>query len=121
MVLGQVQTEEKSNEITAIPALLDLIDGKSALVTIDAAGTQVAIAQRIVDNGGDYLLAVKANQPTLHESMVNHFEGIGRMYNKFDQAETHDPLTVARRFGASPSDMLSRRSPAPSDGPSSRR
>ncbi len=90
VVLGQVQTEEKSNEITAIPALLDLIDIKSTLVTIDAAGTQVAIAQKIVDRGGDYLLAVKANQPTLHEWMVRHFEGIGRVYNKFEKAETHD-------------------------------
>jgi predicted transposase YbfD/YdcC len=90
VVLGQVQTEEKSNEITAIPALLDLIDVKSALVTIDAAGTQVAIAEKIVEHGGDYLLAVKGNQPTLHQAMKDHFEGIGRMYNKFEQAETHD-------------------------------
>jgi predicted transposase YbfD/YdcC len=90
VVLGQVQTEEKSNEITAIPKLLDLIDVKSTLVTIDAAGTQVEIAQKIVDQGGDYLLAVKGNQPTLHQAMVRHFEGIGRVYNKFERAETHD-------------------------------
>jgi predicted transposase YbfD/YdcC len=90
VVLGQVQTEEKSNEITAIPALLDLIDVKSTLVTIDAAGTQVEIAQKIVDQGGDYLLAVKGNQPTLHQAMVRHFEGIGRFYNRFDVAETYD-------------------------------
>jgi predicted transposase YbfD/YdcC len=90
VVLGQVQTQEKSNEITAIPALLDLIDVKSTLVTIDAAGTQVEIAQKIVDQGGDYLLAVKGNQPTLHQAMVRHFEGIGRYYNRFDVAETHD-------------------------------
>jgi predicted transposase YbfD/YdcC len=90
VVLGQVQTEEKSNEITAIPALLDLIDIKSTLVTIDAAGTQTAIAQKIVDQGGDYLLAVKGNQPTLHEAMFRHFDGIGRLYNKFDVAETND-------------------------------
>jgi predicted transposase YbfD/YdcC len=90
VVLGQVQTAEKSNEITAIPALLDLIDIKSTLVTIDAAGTQTAIAQKIVDQGGDYLLAVKGNQPTLHEAMRRHFGGIGRLYNKFEVAETHD-------------------------------
>jgi predicted transposase YbfD/YdcC len=90
VVLGQVQTAEKSNEITAIPALLDLIDVKSTLVTIDAAGTQVEIAQKIVDQGGDYLLAVKGNQPTLHEAMVRHFEGIGRFYNKFEVAKTDD-------------------------------
>jgi len=56
VVLGQVQTEEKSNEIPAIPALLDLIDVKSTLVTIDAAGTQVEIAQKIVVIGGRYTL-----------------------------------------------------------------
>jgi predicted transposase YbfD/YdcC len=90
VVLGQVKTEDKSNEITAIPVLLDMIDVSSTLVTIDAAGTQTAIAQKIVDNGGDYLLAVKGNQPTLHESMVRHFEGIGHLYNKFETAQTDD-------------------------------
>jgi predicted transposase YbfD/YdcC len=90
VVLGQVQTEEGSNEITAIPALLDLIDVKATLVTIDAAGTQVEIAQKIVDHGGDYLLAVKANQPTLQQSMALHFLGVGRLYNKFKRAEFHD-------------------------------
>ena len=90
VVLGQVKTEEKSNEITAIPTLLDLIEIKSSLVTIDAAGTQTAIAQKIVDQGGDYLLTVKGNQPTLHEQMVQHFEGVGRLYNKFEHAQTHE-------------------------------
>ncbi len=90
VVLGQVKTDEKSNEITAIPTLLDLIEVKSSLVTIDAAGTQLAIAEKIVDKGGDYLLTVKGNQPTLHDRMVQHFEGVGRFYNKFERAETHD-------------------------------
>lgn len=90
VVLGQVKTDEKSNEITAIPALLDMIDIKSTLVTIDAAGTQTAIAEKIVDKGGDYLLAVKGNQPTLHAAMIEHFTGIGTLYNKFTTAETHE-------------------------------
>jgi predicted transposase YbfD/YdcC len=90
VVLGQVNTEGGSNETTAIPALLDLIEIKSSLVSIDAAGTQTAIAQKILDKGGDYLLAVKGNQPTLHEQMIQHFEGIGRLYNKFTRAETHE-------------------------------
>lgn len=90
VVLGQVKTEEKSNEITAIPALLDLIDVKSSLVTIDAAGTQTAIAEKIVEKGGDYLLAVKGNQPTLHNAMIQHFEGTGRFCNKFATAETNE-------------------------------
>ena len=75
VVLGQVKTEDKSNEITAIPELLDFIDVKAALVSIDAAGTQTAIADKIVDKGGDYLLAVKGNQPTLHGALIEHFAG----------------------------------------------
>ena len=62
VVLGQVKTEEKSNEITAIPELLKLLDIKDAIVTIDAMGCQVKIAQQIVDQKGNYLLAVKGNQ-----------------------------------------------------------
>jgi predicted transposase YbfD/YdcC len=90
VVLGQVKTDEKSNEITAIPELLDLIDVKRALVTIDAAGAQTSIAEKIVEKGGDYLLAVKANQPTLYASMNEHFLGVGRFINKFDFAESAD-------------------------------
>jgi predicted transposase YbfD/YdcC len=67
--LGEVAVEGKSNEITAIPELLKLLDLKGALVTIDAIGCQKAIAQQIVDKGGDYLLAVKANQEHLLEDI----------------------------------------------------
>jgi predicted transposase YbfD/YdcC len=63
--LGQVAVDAKSNEITAIPALLELLDLHGALVTIDAMGCQKAIAQKIVDQGGDYALTVKDNQPHL--------------------------------------------------------
>jgi predicted transposase YbfD/YdcC len=63
--LGQVAVDEKSNEITAIPALLDLLDLNGALVTIDAMGCQKAIAQKIIDQGGDYILTVKENQEHL--------------------------------------------------------
>jgi predicted transposase YbfD/YdcC len=66
MVFGQVSVEEKSNEITAIPKLLALMDLKGAVVTIDAMGTQREVAKLVVDGGGDYLLPVKDNQPTLH-------------------------------------------------------
>jgi predicted transposase YbfD/YdcC len=67
--LGEVAVEGKSNEIKAIPELLKLLDLKGALVTIDAIGCQKAIAQQIVDKGGDYLLAVKANQEHLLEDI----------------------------------------------------
>lgn len=71
MVLGQVKTDEKSNEITAIPELIDLLDIKDCLVTIDAMGCQTDIAKKIVLNGGDYLFQVKANQPKLLEAFEN--------------------------------------------------
>lgn len=74
VVLGQVKVDGKSNEITAIPMLLDLLDIRGALVTIDAAGTQTEIAEKIVDKGADYLLALKANQPTLHASVNAYFD-----------------------------------------------
>jgi predicted transposase YbfD/YdcC len=71
--LGCVAVEEKSNEITAIPELLKLIELSGAIVTIDAMGCQVEIAEAIVAGGGDYILAVKGNQPTLHEGIAEHF------------------------------------------------
>lgn len=67
LALGQVATEEKSNEITAIPVLLEQIDLKQSLVTIDALGCQKEIAEQINAGKGAYVLAVKENQPTLHE------------------------------------------------------
>lgn len=71
--LGQLATEEKSNEITAIPALLDQLDVSGAIVTIDALGCQKAVAERIVAAGGDYVLAVKGNQRTLHKALREFF------------------------------------------------
>lgn len=73
VVLGQVKTDAKSNEITAIPTLLDLLEIKGCLVTIDAMGCQRKIAKKIVDKGGDYLLAVKGNQGTLQKAFEDHF------------------------------------------------
>jgi predicted transposase YbfD/YdcC len=67
--LGQVAVDDKSNEITAIPALLDLLDLHGALVTVDAMGCQKAIAQKVIDRGGDYILTVKENQPHLLEDI----------------------------------------------------
>ena len=70
LVLGQVATADHSNEIVAIPALLQLFDLRGALVSIDAMGTQVAIARQIDQGGGDYLLALKGNQSSLHTEVV---------------------------------------------------
>jgi len=74
LVLGQQATDVKSNEITAIPQLLKLLDLQGAIVTIDAMGCQREIARQIVDGGGDYVLAVKENQPKLHAAVVEHFQ-----------------------------------------------
>lgn len=71
--LGQVAAEEKSNEITAIPELIDRIDVKGAIVTIDAMGCQKEIAKKIIDAKGDYVLAVKDNQPKLHKAIKDLF------------------------------------------------
>jgi predicted transposase YbfD/YdcC len=73
LILGQESVADGSNEIAAIPALLRVLDLKGALVTIDAAGCQTAIAGQIREQGGDYLLAVKGNQPGLHEAVMAAF------------------------------------------------
>jgi len=73
LVLGQVKVEDKSNEITAIPTLLALLDLHGCIVTIDAIGTQTEIAQQIINQGGDYLLAVKENQRHLYEDIELFF------------------------------------------------
>ena len=72
--LGQVKTDEKSNEITAIPKMLETLDIKGATVTIDAMGCQVEIAGKIVDQGAVYMLALKKNQPSLYESVEEYFK-----------------------------------------------
>jgi predicted transposase YbfD/YdcC len=72
--LGQVATHAKSNEITAIPELLKLLDLEGAVVTIDAMGCQKDIAAGIVQGGGGYALAVKENQPHLYEDIEQAFE-----------------------------------------------
>lgn len=73
LTLGQVATEAKSNEITAIPLLLELLDLKGATVTIDAMGCQREIAKKIVDGGGDYVLALKDNHPKLTAAVSEEF------------------------------------------------
>ena len=70
--LGQVACAEKSNEITAIPELLRLVDIQGAIVTIDAIGAQKAIAEQVVEGGADYVLALKGNQETLHEAVIDY-------------------------------------------------
>ncbi len=86
--LGQVACAEKSNEITAIPELLRLVDIQGAIITIDAMGTQKAIAKQIVEGEADYVLALKGNQETLHQAVIDHIE---------DQRRDHFVTAKARR------------------------
>lgn len=74
VVLGQLKVDNKENEIVAIPRLLELLDLRKATVTIDAMGCQKQIAQQIIKQKGNYVLAVKENQPTLHEQIVATFK-----------------------------------------------
>jgi predicted transposase YbfD/YdcC len=84
LVLGQVKTDAKSNEITAIPELLKVLDLKGAVVTVDAMGCQKKIARQIVEKGGDYVFSLKGNQGTLHKEVelffqdakANHFKDL---------------------------------------------
>jgi predicted transposase YbfD/YdcC len=104
LALGQVAVDEKSNEITAIPELLELLDLHGALVTIDALGCQKAIAGQIVAGGGDYVLAVKDNQPTLHEDVHRLFiDGLeddfaGREHRYCRTAERGHGRTEVRHY-----------------------
>ena len=74
LVLGQVKVEDHSNEITAIPALLELLDIAGAIITIDAMGTQTEIVRLICQKKADYVVALKSNHSTLYNQVKNWFE-----------------------------------------------
>ncbi len=74
LVLAQIATDAKSNEITAVPELLKMLSLKGAIVTTDALNCQRVIAQQIVDQGGDYALALKGNQGTLHDDVSTYLD-----------------------------------------------
>ena len=90
LVLGQIKVADKSNEITAIPALLELLDLAGCIITIDAMGTQTAIAAQILQAKADYVLALKANHPTLYAQVQAWFEqasaqGFAGVTHSYDQ------------------------------------
>jgi predicted transposase YbfD/YdcC len=95
--LGQVACDDKSNEITAIPAVLKLVDIRGAIITIDAMGTQKAIAAQIVDQGADYVLALKGNQGTLHEAVIEHIDRL--VENDFAGVEVRQHTTTETAHG----------------------
>lgn len=74
LVLSQVKVDEKSNEITAIPEILSVLDINGCIVTIDAMGCQKEIAEKIIDGGGDYILALKGNQGNFHEQVKDYMD-----------------------------------------------
>lgn len=93
LVLGQQKVDKKSNEITAIPKLLDLLDVKGCTVTLDAMGCQHKIAEHIIDKGGDYVIALKGNQGQLNEEVKAWFHIAQReQFNKiaYSQSEETD-------------------------------
>jgi predicted transposase YbfD/YdcC len=97
LTLGQVAVEAKSNEITAIPVLLELLDLKDCIVTIDAMGCQTEIAAAIRDRDADYVLAVKDNQPSLHETIHQAF--MAHAEEDFTDPDLRRLKTVERGHG----------------------
>ncbi|MEB2313092.1 MAG: ISAs1 family transposase [Polyangiaceae bacterium] len=100
VTLGQLAVEVKSNEITAIPGLLDAIDVKGSTVTIGAAGWPREIAAKIVDMGADYVLALEGNQTLLHQEVIEYFDDALQEGAESSPCETvdqgHDRLEVHR-------------------------
>ncbi len=103
LTLGQRKVDGKSNEITAIPALLELIDIEGTVVSIDAMGTQTAIAELIIKQEADYLLALKENHPTLYWEVENYFNQAlvygneGLDYHLFEEEDSGHGRKEARR------------------------
>jgi predicted transposase YbfD/YdcC len=97
LVLGQVTVDEKSNEITAIPELLDMLSLAGTVVTIDAAGCQTAVAQKVIDKGGDYVLALKDNQPNLAADVALLFQDMHQSHAGVSQ--TNQAQSVEKGHG----------------------
>jgi predicted transposase YbfD/YdcC len=95
--LGQTACADKSNEITAIPELLRLVDIKGAIVTIDAMGTQKAIAEQIIAGEADYVLALKGNQETLHQAVIDYIDE--QCANDFVNAQARQHMTKEKSHG----------------------
>lgn len=97
IILGQLKTAEKSNEITAIPELLSILTLKGCIVTIDAMGCQTAITKQIRDQNGNYVIGLKGNQGNLHAEAVNFFEQAMRVDPK--EAECECIKTIEKDHG----------------------
>lgn len=96
LVLGQVKVSEKSNEITAIPRLLEVLSLENTVVTIDAMGCQKEIARNIVEKKADYILAVKENQAQLHQDIVDEFKFAKNLQTIIDQDLGHGRIETRK-------------------------
>lgn len=90
IVLGQIKTDEKSNEITAIPELIKQFELKNTIVSIDAMGCQKTIAKQIIDKGGDYIFSLKGNHSNLHDQIKLFFQDASSDLSEFDSYESTD-------------------------------
>ncbi len=90
LVLGQVKTDEKSNELTAIPELLEILSIENTIVTIDAMGCQTNISKKIIDQDADYILSVKGNQEQLLEHIVDEFKFAQSLDTNTNNTNTND-------------------------------
>jgi len=118
VVLGQIKTEEKSNEITAIPKLLEVLDIQDCIVTIDAMGCQKDIAKKIIEKKADYVLAVKGNQKNLHQDIKDFLDDLDQgnfieeqyHYDRYEQIEKdHGRIEMRRYLQSSDIDWLKER------------
>jgi len=105
LTLGQVKVPDKTNEITAIPDLLDMIHITGQIVTIDEAGCQTDIARKIRSKGADYILALKGNQGSLHEAVIDYFQAPGKLqgcsfYERHDKG--HGRIEHRQCYAAQP-------------------
>lgn len=104
LTLGQVATEEKSNEITAIPKLLELLDIRGATITVDAMGCQRAIAEQVINQGADYIMGLKGNQENAHKEVeeyftdacANAFKDVPHTFHETVDGSDHGRLEVRR-------------------------
>jgi predicted transposase YbfD/YdcC len=116
LVLAQQAVDDKSNEITAVPELLNMLDLKQTVVTVDALNTQKAIAEQIVAGGGDYLMAVKDNHPTLCDCITRHldemilekFKGIEHVHHQSVDG-AHGRIDIRRVWATGQIDWLTGR------------
>jgi len=108
LTLGQIATEEKSNEITAIPKLLELLDIRGATITVDAMGCQRAIAEKVIDRGADYIMGLKGNQETAHEEVeayftdasAKDFKDVPHTFHETVDGSDHGRLEVRRTWAS---------------------